>query len=225
MNGRILLVEDDEFVLGLLGALLEGEGFAAVRAATGKAMMAELGKGGFDLVLPDEDGLVLLRQIRTRSDIPVVVLTSRTGVEDRIQALELGADDFITKPADHREIVLRISRLLKGGKPEGGAGAPLVLGDLRLDTDARVLVRTDGTQIPLTRSEFDLLSAFVKAPNRVLTRGVLLDAINRGDNPPFDRAIDVLVSRLRKKIEPCPGNPSHIVTVPGIGYRLALTPR
>jgi DNA-binding response OmpR family regulator len=229
MNGKILIVEDDRFVLGLLGALLESEGFSVAQVATGKDALALLTEERFDLVLldlglPDEDGMVLLRRIRTKSDIPIIVLTSRLNVEDRIQALEIGADDFIAKPADHREISLRISKLIRRGaegrRDDAGAGAQICVGSMRLDTEARALTLADGRQVDLTKSEFDLLAAFFNAPNRVLSRDVLLDAINRGDDGPMDRSIDVLISRIRKKIEKQPRKPEHILTVPGVGYRL-----
>lgn len=223
MSEKLLIVEDDTFVLGLLGALLESKGYQIVEASSGKEMLAALAQDRFDLILldlglPDEDGLVLLRQIRTKSNIPVIVLTSRFSVEDRVQALEIGADDFITKPADHREIALRISRLL--GRIVQFPSHQVKVAGCTLDTEARTVTDKTGQMIDLTRSEFDMLSCFFNAPNRVLSREVLLDGISRGDDPPFDRAIDVLISRLRKKIELDPKSPKLIVTVPGVGYRL-----
>ena len=223
MSEKLLIVEDDAFVRGLLGALLESKGYQIVEASTGKEMLAALAQDRFDLVLldlglPDEDGLVLLRQIRTKSNIPVIVLTSRFSVEDRVQALEIGADDFLTKPADHREIALRISRLL--GRAVQLPSHQVKVAGRTLDTEARTVTDKSSQLIDLTRSEFDMLSCFFNAPNRVLSREVLLDGISRGDDPPFDRAIDVLISRLRKKVELDPKYPKLIVTVPGVGYRL-----
>lgn len=229
MSHKLLIVEDDTFVLGLLGALLESKGYQIVQVSTGKEMFAAFSQERFDLILldlglPDEDGFVLLRQLRTTSNIPVIVLTSRLDVEDRVLALELGADDFLSKPADHREIALRISRLLGRSQPEAprpqSSPRQLSVSGYTLDLDARTVLDDRGKNYTLTRSEFDLLASFFRSPNRVLSRDTLLDAISRGDDPQFDRAVDVTISRLRKKIERDPKTPELILTVPGVGYRL-----
>ncbi len=227
---RLLIVEDDEFIQGLLCAVLENEGFVIACASNGRELLALIERDHFDLVLldlglPDEDGLVLLRQMRTKSEVPVIILTSRSDVDSRVRALEIGADDFVTKPADPRELKLRITRLLARS---GGTSfktfdnvRKITVGNWILDFDSRDLQRADGHRVELTRSEFDLLAALFKAPDKILSRSILLDAISRGDGSPFDRTIDVLVSRLRKKIEDNPKKPTFIITAPSIGYKLS----
>jgi DNA-binding response OmpR family regulator len=180
-----------------------------------------------DLGLPDEDGLALARQIRARSSLPIIVLTARKQRDDRITALELGADDFMTKPCDPRELALRARNLLSranaGASPteDWPTAHTARFEDWVVNLTAHTLVAPDGRDVHLTRSEFNLLAALVKAPNRVLTRDHLLDAVSRHGDAPSDRMIDVLVSRLRRKIEGDPKNPKLIVTVVGFGYKFS----
>ena len=227
---RILIVEDEEFVQALLAAFLEKEGFVTALANSGKKMFAILDKDPVDLILldlslPDEDGLTLTRQIRARSSIPIIVLTARQGRKDRLVALEMGANDYLLKPMDPEELALRVRNML--GRP-GEAGEATVkapqnqrIGFDRwtLDITSHSLTDGDGRDVSLTRAEFNLLAALVRAPNRVLSRDFLLDAISRNDEAPTERVIDVLISRLRKKIENNPRQPQKIVTVLGCGYK------
>ncbi len=233
MTRHVLIVEDEEFVLALMGAFLRDAGFQISLAANGREMLALLDKERVDLILldlglPDEDGLVLTRQIRARSSVPIIVLTGRTAQDDRLTALELGADDYLTKPCDPREILLRVQNLL--GRSSGGAKQPEVpvdiirFGKWSLDLASRSVIGPDVEDVSLTPAEFNLLTCFVRAPNRVLTRAHLLDAVSRYDEAPTDRMIDVLVSRLRKKIEPDARNPAFIVTIRGCGYKFSVTP-
>ena len=225
---RVLIVEDDEMVQSLLAAYLEDEGFAVSCALTGGEMWAVLNRETvhlilLDLTLPDEDGLVLARQVRARSTVPIIVLTARRGQDDRLAALDIGADDYMTKPFDPRELILRIRNLL--GRSGGDA---LEVSVLRfegwvLDVAGRSLTAPDGRDVALTPGEFNLLAALAKAANRVLSRSFLLDAVSQGADIPSDRMIDVYVSRLRRKIEANPGKPRLIVTIPGHGYKLAAT--
>ncbi len=228
MKPHILVVEDDEFVQRLLGAYLEREGFHVSLAASGKELLAALDAEAIDLVLldlglPDEDGLTLTRHIRARSSLPVVVLTARTGRADRLSALELGADDYLVKPCDPQELVLRLRNLLgraaAGG--DGGAGRVVCFDGWKMDLEARSLTAPDGGEVRLTRSEFNLLGAFAGAPNRVLSRGQLLDAVSRDEDSPNERVIDVLVARLRRKIERDPRHPKLILTMVGLGYKFS----
>jgi two-component system, OmpR family, response regulator len=228
MKTRVLIVEDDEMVQSLLAAFLENEGFAVSCALTGGEMFAVLSRETvhlilLDLMLPDEDGLVLARQVRARSTVPIIVLTARRGRDDRLAALDIGADDYMTKPFDPRELVLRIRNLL--GRAGGDALEVSVLGfeGWVLDVAGRSLSAPDGRDVALTPGEFNLLAALAKASNRVLSRGFLLDAISQDEDVPSDRMIDVYVSRLRRKIEKTPGKPRLIVTIPGHGYKLAAT--
>ena len=230
MGQHVLVVEDEEFVLALMGACLRDAGFLVSLAANGREMLALLDKEKINLIfldlgLPDEDGLVLTRQIRARSSVPIIVLTGRTGQEDKLAALELGADDYLTKPCDPREIELRVQNLLD--RSSGTVGLrdktqdAIRFGKWTLDLASHTVVGSSGQDVPLTPAEFNLLTCFVRAPNRVLTRDHLLDAVSRYDEAPTDRMIDVPVSRLRKKIEDDPRNPTFIVTIRGCGYKFS----
>ncbi|NND44209.1 MAG: response regulator transcription factor [Xanthomonadales bacterium] len=229
---HLVLAEDDEFVQKLLAAYLEQAGFRISLAGTGRELLSTLDAGAVDVVLldlglPDEDGLVLMRQIRLRSTVPVIVLTARQEREDRISALELGVDDYLTKPCDPEELVLRVQNLLKRssaeqtGTPTRGAEIKLHFGDWTLALDARTLTDGDGADVHLSRTEFNLLAALLQAPNRALSRGQLLDAICQHDESPSERMIDVVVARLRRKIEIDPANPEWIKTMVGVGYKFS----
>lgn len=233
MNQHVLIVEDEEFVLALIGAYLRDAGFKISLAANGREMLALLDKEKINLILldlglPDEDGLVLTRQIRARSSVPIIVLTERTGQDDRLAALELGADDYLTKPCDPREILLRVQNLLDragGGPKQPGTSEEIIRFDKwALDLASHMVIGPNGEDVTLTPAEFNLLTCFVRAPNRVLTRDHLLDAVSRYDDSPNDRMIDVLVSRLRKKIEDDPRKPAFIVTIRGCGYKFSNNP-
>jgi len=228
MKRRVLIVEDDEMVQALLAVYLEGEGFAVTSTATGAEMLAVLDREPvnlilLDLMLPDEDGLTLARQVRARSTVPIIVLTARRGRDDRLAALDIGADDYLTKPFDPRELILRIRNIL--GRAAGAEPEPAVLSfaGWALDLDGRTLSAPDGRDVRLTPGEFNLLAALARAPNRVLSRDFLLDAVARDEDAPADRMIDVYVSRLRRKIEDTPKKPGLIVTIPGHGYKLAAS--
>ena len=215
---------------GLLAAYLENAGFKASMVASGKEMLACVDTESIDMVLldlglPDEDGLVLARQLRARSSLPIIVLTARKEQKDRLVALEIGADDYLTKPFDPAELVLRVRNLL--GRAEGGGEpAPTRIevfrfAGWRLDAGAHTLNAADGRNVALTRAEFNLLAAFARAPHRVLSRAFLLDAVSQDADAPTDRLIDVLVSRVRKKIEKNPKKPRIITTVVGSGYKFS----
>lgn len=175
-----------------------------------------------DLGLPDEDGLALIRRLRTRSSVPIIVLTARRDRDDRITALKAGADDYVLKPVDPEELSLRVANVLRRGTPAphtAGSDA-LEFGGWRLDPEGESLTAPDGAAVKLTRAEFDVLTALARAPGRVLSRDYLLDAVARADDEgPSDRLIDVLVSRLRKKME-MGGRTRVIETVIGRGYKL-----
>ena len=226
---HLLIVEDDELVQSLMGAYLQRDGFTISLAATGKEMLAAIDTEHIDLVLldlglPDEDGLSLARQVRARSDLPIIVITARKGKSDRLAALEVGADDYLTKPFDPDELVLRVRNILGHA---GTVEAPSIRSEIyrfegwSLDMDARAVIAPDGEHVAFTRAELNLLAALVKAPNRVLTRAHLLDAVSHDADSPTDRLIDVLVSRIRKKIEPEPKAPQFITTVVGCGYKFS----
>ncbi len=223
---HVLLVEDDELTRNLLKAYLEKEAFVVSCAASGQQMLVLADKQHFDLILldlglPDEDGLTLARQMRGRSPVPMIVLTARPGHDDRIAALAIGVDDYLTKPFDPLELVLRARNLLDRGSANTGGTAIRHFAGWVFDAASRGLTASDGRAVILTRSEFNLLAALVLAPRRVLNRAQLLDALTSNSDAPNDRAVDVTVSRLRRKIEADPREPSLIVTVPGYGYMLA----
>jgi DNA-binding response OmpR family regulator len=224
-SNHVLLVEDDELTRNLLKAYLEKESFTVSSAADGQEMIALLDREIFDLVfldlnLPDEDGLSLARRLRAKSGVPLIVLTSRQSQQDRIAALEIGADDYVTKPFDPQELLLRARNLMgRNNTPmDANNGTLRHFAGWALNLDARILTDDTGGTVSVTRTEFNLLAAMVAAPRRVLSRGHLLDAISRGTDSPSDRTVDVTVSRLRRKIEKNPKSPEIIVTVPGLGY-------
>lgn len=230
--GKVLLVEDEELTRNLLEAYLEKEGYEVHSAATGADMFARLSSQTFDIVfldlgLPDEDGLVLLRQLRRTSHVPVIVLTSRRDRDSILNALELRADDYLTKPYDPSELALRARNVLERARiaPDSavdGLDDSFSFCGVSLNFGGRTLVGVDGTEISLTRAEFDVLAALSKAANRVLTRSQLLDATAHFGNEPDERTIDAYVSRLRRKLTSAGvSKPSGVITtVPGIGYKL-----
>lgn len=223
MKHRLLIVEDDEFVLNLLATCLRQNNYEAFTATSGRSMYEVLDREEIhlillDLTLPDEDGLVLARQIRNRSTIPIIVLTSRDKQDDRLAALDLGADDYLTKPCDIEELTLRIRNLLNRTNSHGKSRIYSFDG-WSLNINACTLTAPGGEDVILPKSEFDLLSALVIAPNRVLSRSFLIDSISQGNALASERMIDVLISRLRKRLEKVPKSPRLIITVPGRGYK------
>jgi len=167
-----------------------------------------------DLTLPDEDGIVLVRKMRARSNVPIIVLTGREGINDKVACFELGADDYVTKPVDARELLLRVQAAIRRGDGAGEAKGTLRFGPVNLDHSRRVAVREDGTEIDLTPAEFAIIWILAQANGRVLSREDLVDAISSGDGPLSFRAVDILISRLRKKLDK-----AAIQTVPTVGYK------
>ena len=232
MKQHLLIVEDEEFVQALIAAYMKKKGFSVSLALTGKEMFAILEKEAIDLILldlnlPDEDGLALARRVRSRSSIPIIVLTARQGQDDRLTALGMGVDDYLNKPVDPEELVLRVHNVLgRTGKAEGQGEGPR-RGDVirfagwTLDGAGRTVTAPDGRTLNLTQAEFQLLSALARAPNRVLTRAQPLDAMAPFVETANDRVIDAMISRLRKKMERNPRKPELIITVTGFGYKLA----
>ncbi len=228
---HLLIVDDDREIRDLLARFLRKHGYRVDTAPDGRAMTKLLEAGRFDLVvldimLPGEDGLSLCRRLRATSDLPIVMLTAVGDDMDRIVGLELGADDYVTKPFNPRELLARVKAVLRrAGAPRPAAAADggrvLAFDRWRLDLARRELRAADGTLTPLTAGEFDLLAAFVEHPGRVLSRDQLLDLTKGRAAVPFDRSIDVQLSRLRRKIEPDPKDPRLIKTVRGGGYLLS----
>lgn len=229
---HLLLVDDERSIREPLAAYLQRSGFRVTQAADAQAARARLAGLSIDLVvldimMPGEDGLSLCRHIRESGDIPVVLLTAMTDETDRIVGLEMGADDYVSKPFSPRELVARIKVILRrvrsggGARQHGTAGEAYSFAGWVLRTDGRVLVGDDGVSVPLSTGEYNLMLALVTRPRQVLSRDQLLDLTQGREANAFDRAIDNSVSRLRRKIEPDPKNPSIIKTVWGGGYTLA----
>ena len=230
---HILVVDDDREIRDLLSKFLERQGMrvTAARDAREARRLWPLGRYHLvvlDLMLPGESGLDLAKWLRTQGEVPIVMLTAMSEETDRIVGLELGADDYLGKPFNPRELLARIRAVLRRASGEGGAGAAkeppakaIRFAGWVLEPARRRLLNPDGAEVPLTGGEYDLLQVLVERPNRVLTRDMLMDLLRGRQAGPFDRAIDVAVSRLRRKLEDDGRNPSLIKTVRGGGYVLA----
>jgi two-component system, OmpR family, response regulator len=236
MSGkRILLVEDDPEIRALLSAFLTREGFSVSVAGDGRAMDAVLAQQVpdlvvLDLMLPEEDGLSICRRLRAQSTVGILMLTAKDEDVDRIVGLELGADDYLGKPFNPRELLARIRAILRrtpeAGQPLPGSRRRLGFAGFVMDLDARTLTDARGERVALTSAEFELLACFAARPQRVLSRDQLLDWTRGRAAAPFDRTIDVSVSRLRRKLgEASPGTDGLITTVRQGGYLLAAEVR
>jgi DNA-binding response OmpR family regulator len=223
---RILLVEDDPRLAEMLSTYLGQAGFGVSVAALGGTALEQLSAADYDavvldLMLPDMDGLDVCRQVRARSDTPVLMLTARGDAIDRIIGLELGADDYLPKPFQPRELLARLRAILRRRVHGRGPGEqPMHFGRLEIDTAAHA-VRLDGAACELTGYQFDLLVALAENAGRVLSRDVLMDLVKGEQLEAFDRSIDVHMSRIRAAIEDDPKKPRRIITVRGVGYVFA----
>jgi two-component system OmpR family response regulator len=230
-SAQILVVDDDLEIRTLLQTYLEKNGLQVSTAADGQQMQQVLDKGKIDLIvldlmLPGDDGLTLCRNLRVKSDIPVIMLTARGDEMDRILGLEMGADDYLPKPFNPRELLARIKVILRrtqaGQTQEVDTEHPrLLFSGWTLDTISRHLTSPDGVVSPLSHSEFRLLKVFLTHPNRPLSRDRLLDLTQGREAEPFDRSIDVLVGRLRRRLGDDAKAPALIKTLRGEGYLLA----
>lgn len=222
---QVLVVDDDASLRELLQDYLQREGFKVSGVAEGVAMFDWLSETEpdiiiLDLMLPGDDGLTLARRLRQQTQVPIIMLSARGDEIDRIIGLEVGADDYLAKPFNPRELLARIRAVLRRPAPQSGNGsaaAQISFGPYRLELASRRLT-CDGGSVTLTGSEFDLLRIFAEHPNRVLDRDRLLDLLKGYERNPFDRSIDVQVARLRAKIEPDKKTPCYIRTVWGRGY-------
>ena len=223
---RVLIVEDDRQVRETVADYLESQGYEVAQAGDGAAMRKALADGVPELVLldvrlPGEDGLALARWLREHHEEAIIMLTAAGEVIDRVVGLEVGADDYIGKPFDLRELLARIKSVLRrAAKPAAAPSASrrVSFGPCILDLDRHQLIGRDGEEVPLTGMEFDLLRAFAEHPNRVLSRDQLLTLTRNREWEPFDRSIDIRIARLRRKIEADPDKPKTIKTVRGSGY-------
>jgi DNA-binding response OmpR family regulator len=225
MAERVLLIDDDDALGRLVADYLGPLGFEVVTASRGQAGLDRLRTDSFaavllDVMLPDLDGFEVCKRIRATSSIPILMLTARGQDEDRIVGLELGADDYLPKPFNPRELLARLRALLRRQRAAPGWSAPLRFGRLEIDKDARV-VRLGGEEKALTGYQFDLLLALAESPGRVLSRDALMSRLRGEGLEAFDRSIDVHVSRLRAILEDDPRHPRRIITVRGAGYVFA----
>ena len=223
---RIMVVEDEESYRDPLAYLLRKEGFDVAAVATGMDAVKEFDRGGADLVLldlmlPGLSGMEVCRHIRARSNVPVIMLTAKDGEIDKVVGLELGADDYITKPYSSRELIARVRAVLRRrSEPLDLLGPALEVGRIRMDVE-RHIVEVDGLPTAFPLKEFELLELLLRNAGRVLTRGQLIDRVWGSDYVGDTKTLDVHVKRLRAKIETDPSNPTVLLTVRGLGYKLA----
>jgi two-component system, OmpR family, response regulator RegX3 len=221
---RVLIVEDEDSFADPLAFLLRKEGFTAALATTGQEALEEFDRNGadivlLDLMLPGMSGTDVCKQLRQRSAVPVIMVTARDSEIDKVVGLELGADDYVTKPYSARELIARIRAVLRrGGEAEELLPQVLEAGPVRMDVERHV-VTVDGGEVGLPLKEFDLLEYLLRNVGRVLTRGQLIDRVWGADYVGDTKTLDVHVKRLRSKIEPDPSIPKHLVTVRGLGYK------
>ena len=222
----VLLVEDEAKIVRLARDYLERGGFAVLSAADGETALATFRSDHpdlavLDLGLPGMDGLDVLRSLRRESNTPVIILTARGEESDRLVGLELGADDYMVKPFSPKELVARVRAVLRRAEGAPAAGAERIhAGDLTLDVP-RMRLKINDNPIEVTSTEFQLLAAMARQPGRIFTRSQLLEAVHGVAFESYERAIDTHIKNLRRKIEPDPRQPRYILTVYGVGYRLA----
>ena len=228
------MVDDDAQVRTLLRNLLETEGYVVSEAANGQEMRSIIETQPtslitLDLKLAGEDGLALAQEVRAKHNIPIIMVTAKADDVDKIIGLELGADDYITKPFNVREVLARVRAVLRRYEPTAGGQRPFAPSDHKkyafsdwvLDITARELRTADGKKKELTTAEFNMLELLVKHPTRVFSRDAIMNMMKGQEWAPFDRSIDTLIGRLRRKIEPDPEHPTLIKTVRGVGYVLS----
>ncbi len=222
MAKKVLVVDDEPKIVRLVQAYLERAGFRVIPAYRGQEALdlfhrEEPALIVLDLMLPDRDGMDVAREIRKKSDVPIIMLTARTEEADRVAGLELGADDYVVKPFNPRELVARVRAVLRRAE---GPPKPRVLevGSLKIDLDSHEVWHR-GRRVDLTPTEFQLLATLAEQPGRVFTRLQLIDALYGTTYATSDRTVDTHIKNLRRKLEPDPKNPRYIVTVHGVGYK------
>jgi DNA-binding response OmpR family regulator len=228
-GAKVLIVDDDDRLCRVLSRYLTREGYSVREAANGDEMRARLAEEPadlilLDLILPDEDGLSLARDLRAESDVAIIMLTGKTDTIDKIVGLELGADDYITKPFDERELLARMRTVLRrtakaSDSEHSSEDSVAQFAGWNLDFVAHELTSPGGNHVHLTSSQFQLLASLVARPNRVMSREEILSLVSGRNWSPMDRSIDVLVGKLRKKIESDPKSPTLIKTIRGVGYK------
>jgi DNA-binding response OmpR family regulator len=229
-NGSLLIVEDDVHVREMIAEYLSGHGYEVCQAQSGGDMREAVERCLPDVVLldvrlPGEDGLSLARYLRERYDVGIIMVTGAAEVVDRVVGLEIGADDYVTKPFDPRELLARVKSVMRRLQSREAPQSTATVGKERvpvgrcfLDVASHQLVDVAGQEVPMTSMEYDLLKVFVEHPNKVLTRDQILTLTRNREWEPFDRSIDIRIARLRRKVEPNPEEPKTIRTVRGAGY-------
>jgi two-component system, OmpR family, response regulator len=234
---HIIVVDDEAPAREMVGDYLKMHGFAVTLCDGGKSLRKEIESGMPDLIvldlnMPEEDGLSIVRDLKSRSNVPVIMLTATASPIDRVVGLELGADDYLAKPCELRELMARVRSVLRRAGPGKAAAAEQTaaakpaqvrFGTKWFDDEAQILRDDDGNEHPLTASEYGLLKVFAANPKRVLSRERLLELANARDAEAFDRAIDLRIMRIRRKIEPDPSRPTVIRTIRGGGYVFSPT--
>jgi two-component system, OmpR family, response regulator RegX3 len=222
---RVLVVEDEDSFSDALSFMLRKEGFEVSVAATGTQALTEFDRTGadivlLDLMLPEMSGTEVCRQLRTRTNVPIIMVTARDAEIDKVVGLEIGADDYVTKPYSPRELVARIRAVLRRNANEAVevTTPTLSAGPVRMDVERHV-VSVSGAAVPLPLKEFELLELLLRNAGRVLTRGQLIDRVWGADYVGDTKTLDVHVKRLRSKIEPEPSTPRYLITVRGLGYK------
>jgi DNA-binding response OmpR family regulator len=225
-KGRILVVDDEPQVASIVRSYLEREGYNVELSVTGPQALAEFRRTEpdllvLDVMLPSVDGLDVLREIRRTSKVPVIMLTARAEAEDKLLGLELGADDYVTKPFSPRELIARVKAVLRRSEPDASPGAkkPLLVGELAIDLE-RFEVSCRGRAVILTATEFRILTALAEASGRVLSRSQIMDRALGEAFDGYDRTIDAHIKNIRRKIAPVKDGGCNIVTVQGVGYKL-----
>ncbi|TMJ11403.1 MAG: response regulator [Alphaproteobacteria bacterium] len=226
-SAHIVVVDDDEDVRSTVAEYLRRSGLSVSEADGGAALRAIMAERPIDLALldinmPGDDGLTLAREIRASGEAGIIMLTARSDDVDKIVGLEVGADDYVTKPFNPRELLARVRSVLRRAERSGDGpatmGREVQMGKCRLNLDTRTLYDADGAEVPLTAMEYDLLRTFAEHPRRVLSRDQLLDLAHNKEMEPFDRSIDTRITRIRRKIEKDPAKPECLKTVRGAGY-------
>jgi DNA-binding response OmpR family regulator len=225
----VLIVDDEPGIVRLVRDYLERAGFGVMTAANGAEALREFSRRRPDLVildltLPETDGLDVARAIRRAGDVPIIMLTARTEEADRVAGLELGADDYVTKPFSARELVARVRAVIRRVQSAAMGEDVVRVGDALVLDAPRMDVQVDGREVLLTATEFQLLLHMARQPGRVFTRAQLLDAVHGVAVDSYERAIDAHVKNIRRKIERDPRAPRHLQTVFGVGYRLVDVP-
>jgi two-component system alkaline phosphatase synthesis response regulator PhoP len=222
---QILVVEDERRIAQIVRDYLERAGYRVTIASSGPEALAAARARLPDLIvldlgLPQMDGLDVTRKLRKESNVPIIMLTARVDEGDKLIGLELGADDYVTKPFSPKELVARVRTVLRRTELAPGPNAVIEAGEVTLDK-VRMQAKVKDRPLDLTPTEFELLATLARQPGRVFTRAQLLDSIRGVEVDSFDRAIDTHVKNLRRKLEPDPGNPKYVLTVHGVGYKLA----